>query len=760
MAVAESERSTGDRHGRKSVLGAGFTLDETKLSPPRLRPGIVPRPALVDLCVQTDSRVLAVVAPAGYGKSTLLAQWAARSSRRVAWLSADARDSDPAVLYTYLAVALDRVEAVSAKVVPPTRLQGGARLDVAPLLGAIASMREPVTIVVDNAEAIASSECSDLLSELVFRLPRGSRFALASRRSPPLAMARFRLEGLTLELGAEDLAMDEVAARELLAASGVDPETVDAEHLVSSTEGWPAGLYLAALAMKTGSPRAGAGTSPSWFSGRDPFMGDYLRSEFLQRVSRADASFLVRTSILEYLNGPLCDATLGSTRSGAVLDRLARNNLLVIPLDREGEWYRYHHLFRDLLCAELQRREPESIPELHARAADWYEASGRGEAAFGHAQQASDPMLTARILLDIAQPAWASGRIDTVLGWFEWFARNQALEAHPAIAAHGALLLALVGRASDAERWAVAAGRGSFRGRLSDGNTMEATLAYMNALMCRNGIAAMSEDADAALEGLNPFSPYRAAMMHAKGLAHLLTAEYKIAGEWFERAFEEAKSASADPFAAVLLTEHALVAEGQDAQSESDALAARAVTMLSDGRFDGYWTSSLVYARAAQAAARSGDLGLGEEYARRASMLRPLLTSALPVVSVQALVELARAYLALADPAGARAAFRQAQGIQRQTADLGTLAQEIQSLGATLETLKFEMLGLSSLTSAELRLIPYLSTHLTMGEIGDRLFVSRNTVKSQAISIYRKLDVSSRTDAIERLQRLGMAAQS
>ena len=524
--------------------------------------------------------------------------------------------------------------------------------------------------------------------------------------------------------------------------------------LVERTEGWPAGLYLAALAMKAGSRHVDIAQR---FTGDDRFMGDYLRSEFLDRVSRADVSFLVRTSVLERLSGPLCDVTVGATGSGRILDRLERSNLLVIPLDRRGEWYRYHHLFRDLLQAELHQREPEMIAELHTRAAAWYEANRLPEEAIEHAQQAGDADRVARLLLDIMNPVWASGRLETVLRWIEWFPANTRIEEYPAIAVHGALIHALSGNAGDAERWATAAERTTFTGTLPDGNTMEGTLAYLHTLMCRNGLEAMSRDAESALQGLSPTSPYRSTMLHAQGVANLLAGELDSADLHFARAIEEATSAGTLPFLALLLTERGIVATEREAWAEADALAQQALSMMTDGQYDDYWTSALVYAWCAHVAARRGDPAQARDLASRAARLRPLLTHALPVVSAQALLELARAYITLAEPGGASAVLRQAKDLLQRRPDLGAVPKQVAELRSKLETLRGDMVGASALTAAELRLLPFLSTHLTFPEISDRLFISRHTVKSQAISVYRKLGVTSRGDAIARLQQLDLA---
>ena len=248
----------------------------------------------------------------------------------------------------------------------------------------------------------------------------------------------------------------------MLTAAGVELPEADVDELVHRTEGWPVGLYLAALAMKAGGAYTEIGAT---FTGDDRFMGDYLRSEFLDRVSRAEVLFLTRTSILDRMCGPLCDAVAGGKRSSELLERLESRNLLVVPLDRRREWFRYHHLFRELLSSELRRREPANIPELHLRAATWCEANGQPEAAIDHAQAAGDADRVARLVLQIANPVWASGRAHTVMRWMEWFETNGLVERFPAIAVHGALMHALAGRPAGTERWAAAAERD-----IGDGN--------------------------------------------------------------------------------------------------------------------------------------------------------------------------------------------------------------------------------------------------------------------------------------------------
>jgi LuxR family transcriptional regulator, maltose regulon positive regulatory protein len=735
-----------------------FGLDESKLHAPLSRPGIVVRAALVERLMASHQRaVVAVVAPAGYGKTTLLAQWAERRRPRVAWLSVDDRDNDPAVLLTYLAAALDRVEPISHRVFRSLQATPGAAVaDVGRLVLSMTSMREPVVIVLDNVERLTNLECRDMVGEVALRLPTGCQLAIGSRTEVPVPVPRLRAEGRVVEISLEDLALDGREAGLLVEGAGVALTERQVQGLAERAEGWPVGLYLASLAIKAGSRVDDAVT----FTGDDRFMGDYLRSEFLDRVSRAEVSFLTRTSILDRMSGPLCDTVVGRKGSSRMLDRLERNNLLVIALDRRGEWYRYHHLFRDLLHAELLRRESEMVPELHVRAASWYEANNLPEEAIEHARRAGDAERVARLVLHIANRVWASGRLDTVLRWMEWFSPGGLVDAQPAIAVHGALIYALIGRAGDAERWATAAGRTSFRGTLPDGNTMEGSLAYLRALLCQHGLDEMRDDANSAIQGLSPTSPYRAAMLHALGAADLLQGDLDRADTFFARAAEEAASAGVVPFIPVAVAERGIVAIERDDWPRAEALARQALAIIEDGEFDDYWTNALVCAWAARVASHRGDVAEATDLAARAARLRPLLTHALPVVSVQALLELARAYIGLADPGGARASLRQIGDIEQHRPRLGTLPRQVAELRSRLESLSGEMLGVSSLTTAELRLLPLLPTHLSLAEISERLFVSRNTVKTQAISIYRKFGVSTRGQTVTRMLELGLAAHT
>jgi LuxR family transcriptional regulator, maltose regulon positive regulatory protein len=732
---------------------ASFKLQEAKLHPPSPRPGIVARPALVDRLMTGRAPLVCLIAPPGYGKTTLLAEWAGREPRPVAWVAVDRHDNDPAVLLTYLALALHRIRPLDPAVFTALASPGAAAARSG-LVAAVSAMTDPVCLVLDHVELLTNRQCLDDVAELALHLPAGSQLLLASRFRPPLPLAMQRAEGRVLEIGAAELAMDGREARALLEGAGVAPTDPEVAELVGRTEGWPVGLYLAALALQAGGAQRDAGFA---FTGDDRFMADYLRQELLARLPPELVSFLTRTAVLDRMSGPLCDAVLETGGSARVLASLERSNLLLVALDRDHGWYRYHHLFGELLRAELERREPELPRRLHVRAAGWCEANELPELAVDHARAAGDTDLAARLVLGVMQPIWASGRVDTVLGWMEWFEDRGLIERYPAVSVHGALVFALLGRPAKAERWAAAAERAPVgAGRLPDGSTMRSYLAYLRALLCRDGVAAMRADAEEAWQGLSAVSPYRATMLHTLGVAHQLEGDLDRADPVLAEAFDAATRLGAPPLAAVVLAERGIVAAARGEWAAADALAARALALVRGGDFDAYWTSALVYAWAARAAVHRGDLAAAREHVTRAARLRPLLTYALPVVSVQALLELARADLALGDPDGAHAVLGQVQTILQRRPSLGVLPAQADELRSEARRLGTPTRSGSSLTTAELRVLPLLATHLTSREIAERLYLSPFTVKTQTISIYRKFGVSSRSAAVARAQEIGL----
>ncbi len=342
-----------------AVADVPFDLVEVKLAAPLTRSGTVAKPALIERLRAARAPIVTAVAPAGYGKTTLLASWAEADPRPFAWVALDAADDDAVMFLRYIAAALHRVEPLPADVFEALSGPGGSGWSKwVPRVGnALAALERPLVLVLDDLHAVTNPACLDGLAGLIGYLPAGSQLAIASREEPALPLARWRARGLVQEVGVAELRLDEQEAESMLAA--VDAG-FDAGELTERTEGWPAGLYLAALSLQAGgSTAAGA----AGFTGDDRFVSEYFRFELLSRLPPAEARFLQYTSVLERMCGGLCDAVLETTRSASTLETLARTNGFVVPLDRRGEWYRYHHLFGELLRDELERSEPEMVPD-------------------------------------------------------------------------------------------------------------------------------------------------------------------------------------------------------------------------------------------------------------------------------------------------------------------------------------------------------------------------------------------------------------
>ena len=279
---------------------------------------------------------------------------------------------------------------------------------VVPRLGAaFASVTAPVVLVLDDVHLLHNRECRSALSVLAAHVPKGSRLVLAGRNEPPLRVARLRAEGRITEIGPADLSLTPEEAAALLRAAGLALDDEEVAELYRRTEGWAAGLYLAALYVREGGP---VGTAAVSFRGDDRLVSEHMKAEFLIRISRRQRAFLTRTAVLERMSGPLCEAVLELPGGAAVLDELARSNLLLVPLDRRGYWYRYHHLFRDMLLAELERLEPGVMPVLRRRAAAWCLDQDRPEEALEYSMAAGDVDMAAGLVGRLAVPARRQGR--------------------------------------------------------------------------------------------------------------------------------------------------------------------------------------------------------------------------------------------------------------------------------------------------------------------------------------------------------------
>jgi len=731
-----------------------FDFVVSKLRSPPTRPGTVPRSSLIDRLEREVTRpVVSVVAPAGYGKTTLLSQWAERNGQAFAWVSVDEADNDAKVLLSYVATALDRVQPVGERVFealasPESSVPGS----VVPRLGsALWSMTTPVVLVLDDVHLLRNSECRAALSVLADHVPAGSRLVLAGRDEPPVRVARLRAEGRLAEIGPGDLSLTVQEAASLLRAAEVVLVDEDVTELHRRTEGWPVGLYLAALYLREGGSPRGAAAS---FGGDDRFVSAYVESEFLARISRSQREFLTRTAALERMSGPLCEAVLEMPGSAAALAALAQSNLLLVPLDHRGQWYRYHHLFRDLLLAELERVEPGLLPVLRRRAAAWYLDQDLPEEALEYSILAGDVSTVARLLQTLWSPVYRQGRTATLQRWFSWLDDRGGIEEYPLNAMNAAFLAERTGHPAQAERWADAVDRWQDTGPPHDAYT-EATAATLQAILCRRGVEQMRADADEAARKFAAANFMPAVTPLLQGTARVLCGDLDGGDAFFMLSLEDERGAP--DITALALCERSLAAMARNQWTQARALADRAHDRIRQGGVEDSYVAALTSAVQARAAVHCGDVSAARRELVNALRLRPLMTYAHPHWAVQLRIALIRVYLALNDLAGARTIMREIDEILKRRPDLGTLVGEADALRAQLATERGRSVpGASAVTAAELRLLPLLSTHLSAPEIAAELFLSLHTIKAQMRSIYRKLEVTSRNQAVTRARELGL----
>jgi LuxR family transcriptional regulator, maltose regulon positive regulatory protein len=753
------ESGVRQRDGRTQPAGGPeFDLVASKLRGPLMRPGTVRRAPLIERLARGDSHpIVSVVAPAGYGKTTLLSQWVEHNGQAFAWVSVDEADNDPKVLLSYVAAALDAVEPIGQRVFdalasPGSSVPGSV---VSWLGSAFASMTSPVVLVLDDAHVLRNSGCRAALSVLADHVPSGSRLALAGRAEPPLRIGRLRAEGKLLEIGPGDLSLTHAEASSLLRGAGFALGQDEVAGLHRRTEGWPAGMYLAALYLREGGPFADAAV---FFGGDDQLVSEYMESEFLARISRQQRLFLTRTAVLERMCGPLCDAVLERSGSATVLAGLARSNVLMVPLDRRGEWYRYHHLFRDMLLAELERQAPGLVPVLRRRAASWCLANDMPEAALEHCMAAGDVPAAARLAGQLVVPAYRQGRVTIISRWFGWLEDRGGIEGHPMAAVLASLFSALTGRPADAERWADAVDRWQYGDPARpDDPPAEGWAALLRATLCRRGAEQMRADADEAARRFAAGGFVTPAPALLRGIARILCGDPDSGDASLEIAVNVGEQAGAPEDVAVALCERSLVAMARGQWDRAEVLAGRAGTVVRRAGIEASFATPLVCALRARAAMHRADPPAARRELRSAQHQRSLLTYALPYLAVQARTELAKVHLALADLAAARTLMREVDDILRRRPGLGVLARQAEDLRAELSRARGSpALGASALTAAELRLLPMLCTHLSFPEIAAEVFLSPHTVKSTVHSIYRKLGTSSRSQAVSRLRDLGL----
>jgi LuxR family transcriptional regulator, maltose regulon positive regulatory protein len=701
---------------------------------------VAQRTALVNrLRAVRECSVVTVVAPAGYGKTTLLAQWAERDQRPFVSIATDPTRRSASAVLEAVARGLREVGSADHSLVPTP----------APLAAAWARVGKPAVLVFDDAHRLGDKAAA-AVSRLIAATPPGSLVVLAGRALPRLtdpSLPLLRATGRLLELGAGDLAMSRREALAAFKAFGVSVGDSELTALLERTEGWAAGIHqVAAMRLNDG---------PGRRNGRREAYGatqEFFRDECLAALGPEQRSFLRRTSVLDRMCGPLCDATLDASGSAAVLESLAASGVFLVPLDRRGEWWRYHHLLRDSLRQELAEHHPELVAGLHQRAAAWLEYHGDSREALRHAYAGGNREHFLRVFGTAALAEYNRGSSADVENWLGDLADGELLDADPRAAVVAARLHAQFGQLHEAERCLAAASRGC-----ADDTATEAAAALVRAAICAGGADAMLTDTRRALEALPSNDIWGPFALLLQGTAHALLGQRELSAATLGHAVTTAERLEAHDTLVLALAECSLLAAAGGSWAEADDYLLRACGTAEEHGLEAHPGFALALALSARSHLRNGLWNDAQAAIAGAQRLLPRLTSALPWLAVQARLELASAFVMLRDAHAAVVLLAQVDEILAARPRLGRLRRRRDRVAADVAAIPAGDDGQTvRLSRAELRLLPLLGTHLSFREIGAHLFLSRHTVKTQAISAYRKLGASSRREAVIEAARLAL----
>ncbi len=719
------------------------------------RRGLVWRERLVSrLIASTETPILLVVAPAGYGKTTVLSQWEKADDRPFTGLLLDDRHNDPVLLLRAIASALHEIEAIDQGVFDAlSTSRPGISNVVVPRLGASIGARERrFVLVLDDLHTVIEPVALNALVEILAQFPAGSQLALASRAEPPLPVGRLRANRRLTELHAHDLVMTQSEASEFQRAHGYELGRGALKRLVERTEGWPAGLYLAVLSLEG---ERDPGVAIERFAGDDRLVGDYLRDEFLSSQPPDSLEFLTATSILDRLTGPLCDAILEREGSANTLRRLSRSNLLLIPLDRKDAEYRYHALLREMLASELQRLGERRVVELHRRASRWYAERGDFDRSVPHAIAARDMNALGRLIWTVTPEYASRGREATLHRWLAELPEAQ-IPDWPTLSLAMATSQLIRGNGAQVERWTSAALSKIESVPKSERNALWASAELVSAIgAARAGVVSMGDIVTRSNDLLPEDSPWRSACQMTAGAARHLTGDRDQARRLLEDGSRRAAAATVPSVQVICLAQLGLIELDENDFDAAATATAMAISLTERFGLESYPTDALVFAVSALVHAKRGRIERAARHARQSAGLLELLTEFSPWYEAEVRIVLARALLLLDDVATARDHLTDAARYLRQTPDAVVLDEWLEEASRTADAVA-SVGGQWPLTPAELRLLHLLPSHRSFREIAERLCISTNTVKTQAQSTYRKLGVSSRAEAVTTAEAAGL----
>ncbi len=737
-------------------------LIETKFHAPSQRKEWVERRQLIQGLAGTAVKLVLVDAPAGFGKTTLIAQWRASPAeeRSFAWLSLDDSDDDPGRLWWHVVRALQRAcpDLDGAELLRALRVQApDITGTVLPLLvNELAALSLPVILVLDDYHLVKDFACHDQLAFLLLHLPPSAEIVLITRTGPPLPLARLRAAGEMLEIRARELRFAPAEAASLVrAVAALELSEADLNDLVDRTEGWPAGVYLAALSLR-GHPAPSAFIRQ--FTGDNRFIVDFLAEEVLSRQPDEMRQFLARTAILNRFCAPLCDAVVGSSDAAEIIEILERENLFVVALDDTRQWYRYHHLFAQVLRSELARTEPDIMPGLHNRASAWHRQSGSADQAIRHALAGGDVAGAVDLIAGQWYTYVDSGRAPTVRSWIRSL-EDDAIAATPLAAHCAAWAAALTGDRESVQRWLPLVAAAEHRGPLPDGmRSMQFSAALVQGTFGFDGIRPMREAAALAVSlEADGSSPWYALARTAAAFSLYLSGALEPAAAQAEEALRGNPAIAAVRMLALAVKALIATEEGRLAEAAELAGSAREIAARGDVGLAEAPLNALGYAAAGAVYAAQGRLHEARSELEQALRARRRWSGISPWPTVEILIRLAPVLLDLDDRSGAAARVDEARqllalspdGVEAQRTRLEYLDRLLggQARAASLA---------DPLTEREVAVLRLLRGTLSLREIGRELHLSQNTIKTHVQAIYRKLGVSTRPDAIEKGRESGV----
>ena len=691
-----------------------------------------------------------VTAPAGYGKSTLVAEWSELDSRVAGWVHLDRGDNDPVVLLANVAAALDRIGSSSDPLWAELSRRG-PRIDAValPRLAGVLEECSPFILVLEDTHLVTAERSLGILGFLADHVPHGSQAMLVTRGEAGLPLGRLRASGELLEIGTELLALDAEETRAVAASGGLELTAESAEALRERTEGWAAAVVLAAMSLRG---REDAAERAAALSGNQQDIADFLLEEVLLSQPEEQTAFLLGTSILERMTAPLCNAVLQVDNAADVLETLVRSNAFVIPLDDRRGWYRYHHLFGDLLRAELERRHPELLRLYLVRAASWCEVYGSPDEAFAYAHACGDLNQAGRIALANRDLYTQRGQSETARLWFDR-CTDEEIASDPQLSISAGWASAYQGDEARARRFIAAAERAPLDGASADGATsLRSALACLRASVAPDGLSQMLHDGElvCASEKRAGTRWYFSGARSVGTALLLLGRPEEAIGPLREVAANRQHEVA--PWRIMALSFLAFAAAELGNRRDAHRWSAEATIAITEENLEETLFSATAYTADAMIQVQRGDHTMAARRLEEVRRFRPFARAA-RWLDADLSLRCADVSLDIGDRPGA-VEFAQLAGDALQGyPDAGVLPDRLRRVEQRIR------LGRDyELTAAELRLIHFLPTHLSLQEIADRLYLSRPTVKTHVASIYGKLGVQGRSEAVEIIEQLRLGS--